>query len=33
VQNIAEYHANRRGITVDAVAQATTANARALLRI
>jgi TatD DNase family protein len=33
VQNIAAYHAERRGITIDAVANATTANARALLRI
>lgn len=33
VRNIAEYHAQRRGISVDAIASATTANAHALFAI
>jgi TatD DNase family protein len=33
VRNIAEYHAERRGISVDEVAKATTANAHALFAI
>jgi TatD DNase family protein len=33
VRNIAEYHAERRGISVDEVATATTANARALFTL
>lgn len=33
VRNIAEYHANRRGISVEAIAKATTDNARALFSL
>jgi len=33
VRNIAEYHAERRGITIDEIAEATTANAHALFAI
>ena len=33
VRNIAEYHAERRGISVEEVARATTANARALFTL
>ncbi len=33
VRNIAEYHAKRRGISVDQVAKATTANAHALFAL
>lgn len=33
VRNIAEYHANRRGISIDEIASATTANAEKLFAI
>jgi TatD DNase family protein len=33
VRNIAQYHANRRGISIDAIASATTANAEKLFAI
>jgi len=33
VRNIAEYHANRRGISVEEIASATTANAEKLFAI
>jgi TatD DNase family protein len=33
VRNIADYHANRRGISVEAIASATTANAQQLFAI
>lgn len=33
VKNVAEYHAKRRGISVDEVAKATTANASALFAL